>query len=244
MPVQTDAAPPAGRALSPPAARVYFAHQSVGANLLESLPGQYDGGRLPVLDPRDPRPAGAGYLLHERVGQNGDPRSKLAAFAAALRAGLGRDVDRAGLKFCYTDIDETTDVAALFAEYRQTIDALEREFPGVTFFHVTVPLTTVEGQAGGFVRHLLGRGSARGRNAARTAFNRLLLAEYGSRGTVFDLAAAQSTRPDGSRATFRRAGDLVPALVPEYTDDGGHLNATGRAIVGRRFAEFLAGSPG
>ena len=59
-----------------------------------------------------------------------------------MRSGLGQHVDVAMMKLCYVDINSGTDVDALFATYRTTMAALQREVPGVTFIHVTVPLTT------------------------------------------------------------------------------------------------------
>ncbi len=49
------------------------------------------------------------------------------------------------MKLCYVDIAADTDVDALFAAYRETIATLERDFPKVTFVHVTVPLMTEPG---------------------------------------------------------------------------------------------------
>ena len=43
------------------------------------------------------------------------------------------------MKFCSLDITSSTDVDAIFARYRDTMAALERDFPDVTFIHVTVP---------------------------------------------------------------------------------------------------------
>ncbi len=47
-----------------------------------------------------------------------------------MRSGIGQHVDVAMMKFCYVDITSGTDVNALFATYRETIAALERDFPG------------------------------------------------------------------------------------------------------------------
>jgi lysophospholipase L1-like esterase len=38
-------------------------------------------------------------------------------------------------------------------------------------------------------------------------------------------------------------GQDVPALVPDYTEDGGHLNTVGRQRVARALVAFLAGLP-
>jgi hypothetical protein len=60
---------------------------------------------------------------------------------------------------------------------------------------------------------------------------------------VFDLAAIESTRPDGGRETFEVEGRQVPALVPAYTDDGGHLNGPAAERVARQLVALLATVP-
>ena len=62
-----------------------------------------------------------------------------------MRGGMGRHVDVALMKFCYVNFTTSADVNALFARYRDTMGALERDFPNATFIHVTMPLTTVSG---------------------------------------------------------------------------------------------------
>jgi len=78
-------------------------------------------------------------------------------------------------------------------------------------------------------------------------FNDMLIAEYSSRAPVFDLARAESTYPDGRSCFVRQGSKTVYALAPEYTTDGGHLNALGRKWAARAFVAFLAealGGPG
>ena len=52
------------------------------------------------------------------------------------------------MKFCYVDITTGPMSTHCSGSYRDTIAALEREFPDVTFVHVTVPLTTEPEAAG------------------------------------------------------------------------------------------------
>jgi hypothetical protein len=49
------------------------------------------------------------------------------------------------MKFCYVNFTTSADVNALFARYRDTMGAMERDFPNATFIHMTMPLTTVSG---------------------------------------------------------------------------------------------------
>jgi len=40
---------------------------------------------------------------------------------------------------------------------------------------------------------------------------------------LFDLAAIESTAPDGTRASFMKDGKTYYQMVSDYTHDGGHL---------------------
>ena len=86
-----------------------------------------------------------GFIGHAFIGENEKPLLKIEDFDAKMRSGIGEQVDVAMMKLCYVDITSDTDVDALFATYRETIAALERDFPKVTFVHVTVPLMTEQG---------------------------------------------------------------------------------------------------
>ncbi len=75
-------------------------------------------------------------------------------------------------------------------------------------------------------------------NAARERFNALLRAEYGTR--LFDVAAFESTAPDGSRIHGTVDGQEYFALYDGYALDEGHLNATASAVAAARLMDFLA----
>lgn len=216
--------------------RIFFAHQSVGRNVLDGL-AELGSGQLQVVEGHSPLRAPA--LEHAAVGQNGDAASKLAHFERLLDE-VGPGVDVALVKLCYVDITADTDVVALFAQYRQLHARLRAKFPQVTFVHVTVPLTTVQGGLTGWVKSAVGQGAGGEReNAQREAFNELVRAEYATQ-PLFDLARLESTRADGTAQTFERRGARVRALAPEYSDDGGHLNARGRRLAALGLLEVLA----
>lgn len=245
----------AGRARAEPSAkaelqavaerRIFFGHQSVGMNLLEGLQlvARQEGVPLRVVEARASG-VDAGTLAHAFVEKNGDPLTKLRNFARALSSGAAAGADVALLKFCYVDVTADTDVAALFAAYRKTIAEAQAAHPGTTFLHVTVPLQTVEGGVRGWAKRLLGRplwGTSH--NARREELNDLLRREYLGKAPLFDLARVESTRPDGTSETAPWNGREVRALVPEYTDDGGHLNERGRVRAARELISVLAAVP-
>lgn len=215
--------------------RVFFGHQSVGGNILDGLRA------LPTSIASEPLRGRItpGTIAEALIGANGDPRAKISGFAEKVRA-LDGGADILLMKLCYVDFEDELDVDALFAHYRATVDALADERPTTTVAHVTVPLTTIESGPKALVKSLLDKpryGVAQ--NMRRERFNALLRATYGPAGTVFDLATVESTALDGTHLVV----EGVPALVPAYTDDGGHLNAVGQRVVAGRFATFLARLP-
>ncbi len=57
---------------------------------------------------------------------------------------------------------------------------------------------------------------------------------------MFDLAQVEATGPEGQVTTFQGDGRPVPCLYPGYTDDGGHLNASGQQAAGNAAVDFMA----
>ena len=53
-------------------------------------------------------------------------------------------------------------------------------------------------------------------------------------------AKIESSYPDGSREYFVKDNKAYYSLIPAYTNDGGHLNETGRKIVASELIRFLA----
>lgn len=221
--------------------RIFFGHQSVGRDILEGvrqIGSSGPGVRLRIVESADPAVLNRPGFAHARIGRNRDPASKCDAFAAILKRSLGERADIAFFKFCYVDFPPGAEVAALARRYRDTLRAMRSRFPGTRFLPVTAPLTCPErtGIFGRLAGRLPGRGDA---NPERARFNERLREEFGGEGSLFDLALAESTAPDGTRAVSPRDG-TVPILYPGYTDDGGHLNGPGRAAVARRLLLLLA----
>lgn len=222
-------------------ARVFFAHQSVGVNILDAVPAVYrDQGLEP---PGIAGLAGANdsdRLRHERVGQNGDPLGKLAEFEALVRGGLGEEVDVASLKLCYSDVRAGDDAGVIFGAYRDTFAELQRDYPEVSFVPATVPLNITRGPRAR-LNALLGRPDRFGpeHNVVREELNALLRAEYAD-GPLFDVAAIESTEADGERVARYHDGERYYALSRDYAADSGHLDEDGGAVVAEAFLAVLA----
>ncbi len=194
------------------ATRIFFGHQSVGANILDGLATLYAAGSVPapvVVEGKAPTAGGFGNAY---IGANFNPKSKLSDFNAWIRnRGVGANTQVAFMKLCYVDVGAGFDANAWFAQYRSTLSALQAAYPKVVFLHVTAPLTTYSPSD----------------NVARYKLNVLMRKEYASSGRLIDLAALESTRPDGSRVTGSSGGQAYEQLYEGYTSDGGHLNQAG-----------------
>jgi hypothetical protein len=202
--------------------RIYFGHQSVGANILQGV--KELGVSLPVKD--------------EFLAENGDPLRKLENFKAAL--GEGSRFDVALVKFCYVDVNAETDTRTLFERYRVTIAELQAKNPRTVFVHATLPLTTVQTGPKAWAKRLLGRAPyGTIENLRRAEYNTLLRRAYAGREPIFDLARLESIAPDGSAVTVTWNGATAPAMSPAYSDDGGHLNANGRARAAQEFVKVV-----
>ena len=191
--------------------RLFFGHQSVGAQVLTGI-GELasDLGRPDPVEvhlPADPIPPTGGMVSDAYVGLNGDGFTKTRgdhtvgeptaepSFAQRI-VELQDDIDTAVLKFCYADLRPGSTHYAigpytptmLFNEYKTTFAGLEAAFPHITFIYATETIVNVDDED-----------SINGANALRMQFNQLIRAEYGDTGRLWDIALAESTDPDGDR---------------------------------------------
>lgn len=128
--------------------------------------------------------------------------AKLDDFSTYVAAQAG-NFDVFQMKFCFIDQD------ASFTAYRDRMLSLEASYPTKRFVWWTMPIMT--------------SGSD---NALRAAFNDQVRAFAAASGKpLFDIAAIESHHADGSAVT----SGGVEAMAPEWSSDGGHLNADGSA---------------
>ncbi|WP_129777702.1 SGNH/GDSL hydrolase family protein [Peristeroidobacter soli] len=223
----------------------FFAHQSVGANILTGIADlvRQQRAAVDVLDltqARGVRSAQPLLIIHQQIGANREPLGKIAAFRQVLNATDRPDFDVALLKFCYVDIATQADAETLWQHYQTAIEQLSADQPGVQLVHCTVPLRSLPEGPYAWLRRALGhRHPSLIGNRARDWFNRQLRASFGAGHKLFDLAAVQSRRADGRSCEVNDEGTRVPSLAREWTYDGGHLNERGRTIAAAAFLEFL-----
>ncbi len=222
--------------------RVFFGHQSVGANVISGVQAVFAEAGAPapvVLETRDAAAARGGFLAHAYVGVNGDPLGKLADFTSALSGPMGDQVDVAVLKFCYVDVVAGTDVQALFDAYSRTMTELEASHPGIRFLYTTVPLTT-DWSWKQVLKSWIGQDDQMGPadNVARERYNRLIRERYGSSGRLFDIAAVEATMVQDPMS--RKDGDQTYyVLNSRLASDAGHLNELGQRAAAVAFIDAV-----
>lgn len=228
------------------AKKIFFGHQSVGNNILSGVKAvlaEHPNIKLNIVESRNASVFNSGVFAHSRVGLNEKPQSKTEDFAQAMHAGVGELVDVSFHKFCFVDVNATSDTKSLFEDYYEQMKKLSETYPDVTFVHMTVPLTSIQTGPKAWVKKILGRKVAGiVENAKRYEYNNFLMETYRETGVVFDLASIEALNPDGKYEIYTYDGKDYPALYRGYTYDGGHLNDVGAKMVAEKFLIFLSGS--
>jgi hypothetical protein len=118
---------------------------------------------------------------------------------------------------------------------------LKKKYPDMKIIHFTDPLTVNKTTWKSWIKKIIGNKDpwGYGANIKRNEYNQKLIAKYKGKEPIFDIAAIQSTYPDGKRCAFRVKGKTYYSMVPEYSTDGGHLNKVGRKIVAEQFLILL-----
>jgi len=219
--------------------KIYFGHQSVGFNIMDgvtTITQELPNIKLNIRETKDPASFNQPIFSHSRIGKNSNPISKCDDFKKIIESGIGDKADIAFFKFCYVDFDSETDIPVLFKYYADTMLRLQAEYPRVKFIHFTVPLKTAPSGIKTVIKKILGRRVDDG-DIQRNSFNHLLREKYTKQNTLFDLAFYESTGPD-NKAPQTDTG-FSAHLLTEYSDDGGHLNDTGKKIIAKRLLLFL-----
>ena len=105
--------------------RVFFAHRSVGADLIDGLRAIAAENDVASVNVREvDRVLAPGVFGHAMLTANGDPAGKLHHFERMVCSGIGDVADVVLFKFCYADFSSETDATWLFRSYDRTIRAL------------------------------------------------------------------------------------------------------------------------
>ncbi|MHC4899867.1 MAG: glycoside hydrolase family 78 protein, partial [Planctomycetota bacterium] len=202
---------------------IFFVHASVGMGMLSGLRalGRSNPTRYTLTMPGTGTAAtwfdtGNGLIDNidwSGMGGNGNPLGKIKGFDDLIRnKGYGSKADIAFFKFCYIDFGLKTNVNQIWTAYRDTMLAVEKAYPKVTFVWLTAAL------------HALGAEGSK-----RAAFN-AAVRDYcrTNNRPLFDLAAIESHDPDGNMARDDYGHETI---YSGYTDDNGHLASKGRERV-------------
>ena len=207
--------------------RTLFGHQSVGGNMVDGIPALYASysvsPSITQIDASQINSTSGGFFADFYVGENGDPVGKTADFNTTVRQYSSR-LDFALMKFCFVDIVSGVNVTQVFNAYRTVMDQLVTDFPAIKFVYTTAALDEYDID-----------------NAVtREQLNTLIRNQYASTGRLFDLAAIESTRPNGTRVSGTSGGNTYYQLYDSYSSDGGHLNATGEQVLDTALFTLLA----
>ena len=150
--------------------------------------------------------------------------------------------DLAMMKFCYADLRGGTPLSVdeMIERYFRLVSEIKAQRPDVKLVHITIPLKADPPGRKAKLKRFVGMSLEEDAdNVLRNAFSQKLRERVAGE-PLFDLASVESTRADGSSSTFTQAGQERYSLAPEYTDDGGHLNALGRRRAAIEFVRVLA----
>lgn len=218
--------------------RIAFGHQSVGSDILKGIDKLASEAAIQLQILESQQTLAAPGIHHFRIGKNELPATKMKDFDAIMRGGVASSADVAIMKFCFLDLNGSSDPNSVAHDYIVMLDQLSASFPQTIFVPVTVPLTTVQTGPKAWIKRAIGRTpSGLADNAQRAEFNAAIRHRYGTDGTLFDIAAFES----GSGAThFKYREKSIEALDPSITYDGAHLNEAGERRLGAALLRHLA----
>lgn len=217
---------------------IFFGHQSVGMNILDGFKiiNSNIGGNVKIYKADEFDGSKESGIYHSFIGDNNKPLQKISDFSDNLRKIFKGKANIAMMKFCYLDIDKNSDLDEVFKAYVTELASLKKEFPEVTFVHITVPLTVSEFSFRNLVKGILGIPD---NNINRNIFNSMLVEHYKDKEPVFDLARYESTLLDGNRSKFKAGNNEYFSLAKIYAADNGHLNDFGKELIATKLIEFI-----
>ncbi len=223
--------------------KIFFAHQSVGSNIIQGineLSDEYPWLKFNFTKSDEIENFNTSFFSHTNIGKNTQPDTKTDEFKQILESDLLEKVDIAALKFCYVDFNQDTDVLKVFSRYKKAVESIRDKNPETIIIHFTVPLTTLQSGIKAWVKKIIGKplGGFKS-NIVRNQYNDFLVKEFSEKDMVFDVAKYESTLPNGQRSEYKDGANTYYSLANEYTDDGAHLNKKGRKYIAEKFLIFL-----
>jgi len=227
--------------------KIFFAHMSVGYNIIEGLEDvikDHEQISLKIIETYNPASLSGPVFAHAKLGHNTQTLLKIESFNRMMESIAQAKPDIAFLKFCYVDINKDSNPDDIFDSYAHAMRNLKEKNPRTQFVHLTVPLCSnplsFKRKVKAIVKAAIRKPGVADDNLKRQQFNKLLRKSFTDKEPIFDLAAAESTSSDGFTCFTIKAGQRVPTMLTEYTTDGGHLNKKGRRVVAEQLLIKLA----
>lgn len=239
----------AARTIKPLKGRVLFGVQSIGADIVKGIPGAFKAAGMKnprVMTWSKARNSKGPLIATARIGKNGNPSSKLRAFAALVNDAPRGSVDVALMAFNYQDVTAATDVDGLAQSYSETMESVEQANPDITFIYTTVPVTTSNSW------RAVDRNSVNGLidvdqpvwqdNIARERLNALIRERYAATGRLYDIAALQA-RINGTKATAKaHENQFYYVMNPALSRNGKELNRRGSTQLAKEMSLLISAS--
>jgi hypothetical protein len=199
--------------------RFFFAHASVGENMLSGLTALHNESSMfyrlvrSFEDAFPPNTTTPGTVYEYNRG-NPTWGEKITWFEQYVANGWQMPkVDAVLNKFCYIDSDVD------FATYRDSMLALEGAHPDTRFVYMTIPLEKYSES-----------------NIMRNEFNDTLRTWVRANGKIlFDIADIEAHNTSGVESTFTVGDKVYQRLCDDYSLDGSHLNDLGSRQVALGF---------
>jgi hypothetical protein len=226
--------------------KIFFGHQSVGADIIDGIRKiemGHDFINLHIVEVNETTFGSGPVFLHAAIGHCPDAFSKFSDFEKFMNRLADEKIDIAFMKLCHADIKYEYDTDAIFNAYKKTIAELKARYPQTLFLHITVPLCSkpkgeriLRESAKFFALHP----SIWDDNQKRQEYNDRIIETFGRTDPIFDLAAAESTDSRGFRHYVEKDGRRIYLLAPEYDIDIGGLSEIGKRKIAEQFLIFLA----
>jgi hypothetical protein len=127
----------------------------------------------------------------------------------------------------------------VFKAYKDTLDALEQDYPDTHFIHFTVPLTPVKETIKTWIKKIMRRSCWElSDNISRMQYNKLVRRAYAQH-NLFDIAQVESNTESRSQSGFTYHGSYYQAMNKDIAERDGHLNATGKIYMAEKLTGFL-----
>lgn len=233
--------------LQPLRTRVLLGVQSIGMDVSRGIDDAY--ARAKLADPKvakweKVKNSKGSVVAVAKIGRNGDPLSKMRAFAGLVNDAPRGSVNVAVMTLNYEDVSANTNVDQVFQSYFETMDSIERANPDITFLYATVPVTTANSWREVAKDEVSGLNDveqpAWQDNIARERLNALIRAQYAATGRLFDIAALQA-RIDGSRVAAKtHENQWYYVMNPALAKDGKRLNTRGAAQLADTLMRLVA----